>query len=125
MLLCNGHATTTGGIKDYNAAVNNLLDIDPQDGAAADDEGMRDFEEPETPPEHQDEIDILSEGAMERENMMDQIRMVEVADMENYKLYNLQIDNNRDLNINDSDELEDVSSDDEQEIPDKEDDGGD
>ena len=31
-----------------------------------------------TPPEQQDEIDILSEGAMEREIMMDQIQMVEI-----------------------------------------------
>lgn len=43
-----------------------------------DDEGMDDFVEPATPPEYQDEIDILSEGQMEREIMMEQIRMVEI-----------------------------------------------
>jgi len=106
--------------KDYPAS----QFVDNDDTEAADDEGMRDFEEPEMPPEHQDEIDILSEGAMEREIMMDQIRLVEVDRMENFKQYNLRIDNTRNLNINDSDELEDVSSDDDnQEIPDKEDDG--
>ena len=106
--------------KDYPGS--QLLDNDNTE--AADDEGMRDFEEPATPPEHQDEIDILSEGAMEREIMMDQIRLVEVDRMENFKQYNLRIDNTRNLNINDSDELSDVSSDDDvQEIPDKEDDG--
>mmetsp|Transcript_5832 Transcript_5832/g.7879 ORF Transcript_5832/g.7879 Transcript_5832/m.7879 type:complete len:231 (+) Transcript_5832:2789-3481(+) len=36
-----------------------------------DDDGLRDFEEPKTPPEYQDEIDILSEGQMEREIMME------------------------------------------------------
>ena len=74
-----------------------------------------------TPPEQQDEIDILSEGAMEREIMMDQIHMVEVNKMENYKNYTLQIDNTVNLKINDSDELEEVSSEDSNMDLDKED----
>ena len=47
--------------------------------------------------------------------MMDQIRMVDVDQMPNYQSYNLQIDDNKKLDINDSDELEDVSSEDSQE----------
>lgn len=74
-----------------------------------------------TPPEQQDEIDILSEGAMEREIMMDQIHMVEVNKMENYKNYTLQIDNTVNLKINDSDELDSVSSEDSDVDLDKED----
>lgn len=49
---------------------------------------------------------------MEREIMMDNIKMAEVDKMENYKNYVLRIDNTQQLNINDSDELEDVSSED-------------
>ena len=74
-----------------------------------------------TPPEQQDEIDILSEGAMEREIMMDQIQMVEINQMENYKNYTLQVDNTVDLKINDSDELDSVSSEDSDVDLDKED----
>ena len=62
----------------------------------------------------------MSEGAMEREIMMDNIKMAEVDKMENYKNYVLRIDNTQKLNINDSDELEDVSSEDD-EAGDKED----
>ena len=57
---------------------------------------------------------------MEREIMMDNIKMAEVDKMENYKNYVLRIDNTQKLNINDSDELEDVSSEDD-EAGDKED----
>lgn len=57
---------------------------------------------------------------MEREIMMDNIKMAEVDKMENYKNYVLRIDNTHKLNINDSDELEEVSSEDD-EAGDKED----
>lgn len=77
-----------------------------------DDDGLNDFIEPEQPPEFQDEIDILSEGQMERDVMMEQIRMVEVDSMPMYKDFNLRIDDTQKLDINDSDELEDVSSED-------------
>ena len=82
---------------------------------------MLDEQDTPTPPEQQDEIDILSEGAMEREIMMDQIHMVEVNKMENYKNYTLQIDNTVNLKINDSDELDSVSSEDSDVDLDKED----
>ena len=78
-------------------------------------------EEIDTPPEQLDEIDIQSEGAMEREEMMNQIKMVEVNNMENYKGYTLQIDNTMPLKINDSDELDSVSSEDSDLDLDKED----
>ena len=58
---------------------------------------------------------------MEREIMMDQIHMVEVNKMENYKNYTLQIDNTVNLKINDSDELDSVSSEDSDVDLDKED----
>lgn len=60
----------------------------------------------------EDEIDILSEGAMEREIMMDQIRMGDIRYMEHFNKYNLHVRNARKLNINDSNSLSDVSSDD-------------
>ena len=47
--------------------------------------------------------------------------MVEVNKMENYKNYTLQIDNTVNLKINDSDELEEVSSEDSNMDLDKED----
>lgn len=59
---------------------------------------------------------------MEREIMMDQIHMVEVNKMENYKNYTLQIDNTVNLKINDSDELDSVSSEDSDVDLEKEDD---
>ena len=37
--------------------------------------------------------------------MMEQIRMVEVDEMVNYKNYNLVVDKSRQLDINDSDEV--------------------
>ena len=106
--------------QQYGAGYSNnqALDEDDLDG---DDEGMPDELDTPTPPEQQDEIDILSEGAMEREIMMDQIHMVEVNKMENYKNYTLQIDNTVNLKINDSDELDSVSSEDSDVDLDKED----
>lgn len=86
------------------------LDGENDDGMR-DNEGMRDYAETPTPPEYKDEIDQMSDGAMEREIMMDQIRMVEVDKMDEYKKYTLKLDNNTSLKINDSDELESVSSD--------------
>lgn len=92
---------------ERNNQLNQLIEDD------LDDEGMDDFVEPATPPEYQDEIDIMSEGQMEREIMMDQIRMVEIDAMPHYaKEYNLQIDKERKLDINDSKSLSDVSSED-------------
>ena len=111
-------AANSGSLtSNRNAEVNQLLDLDDLDG---DNEGMQDYQE--TPPEFEDEIDIDSEGAMDREIMMDQIRMVEVDDMDQYKKYTLPLDKTTNLKINDSDELNEVSSDDSGEIPDKEDD---
>lgn len=63
-----------------------------------------------------DEIDIVSEGQMEREIMMDQIRMVEIDEMPNYKNFNLKLDKEGDLKINDSDELSHVSSEDSEDV---------
>jgi len=86
-------------------------DLDGENDGMRDNEGMRDYAETPTPPEYKDEIDQMSDGAMEREIMMDQIRMVEVDKMDEYKKYTLKLDNNTSLKINDSDELESVSSD--------------
>lgn len=61
----------------------------------------------------------MSEGEDKREVMMDQIRMVEVNEMQEYKKFQLPVDSKTNLKINDSDELEDVSSEDSGE-PDKE-----
>ena len=91
-----------------NLNVDQLYGMDDLDG---DNEGIRDYAETPTPPEYKDEIDKLSEGALEREIMMDQIRMVEVDKMEEYKKYTLKLDNNTSLKINDSDELDSVTSD--------------
>ena len=90
--------------------------MDDLDG---DNEGIFGYQEGPTPPEYKDEIDKLSEGAVEREIMMDQLRMGEVDKMEEYKKYTLKLDNQTNLKINDSDELESVSSEDSGE-PDKE-----
>ena len=106
--------------QQYGAAYSNNQPID-EDDLDGDDEGMPDELDTPTPPEQQDEIDILSEGAMEREIMMDQIQMVEINQMENYKNYTLQVDNTVDLKINDSDELDSVSSEDSDVDLDKED----
>ena len=67
-----------------------------------------------------DEIDILSEGAMEREIMMEHIRMANLDQMQEYKKFNLQSDNMGVLNINDSNELEEISSDSGEDQPDEE-----
>lgn len=93
---------------DYDQRMDELDGMDDLDG---DNEGMRDYAETPTPPEYKDEIDRMSDGAVEREIMMDQIRMVEVDKMDEYKKYTLKLDNNTSLKINDSDELESVSSD--------------
>ena len=58
---------------------------------------------------------------MEREIMMDQIRMGEIDKMENYKRYNLRVDNVENLNIDDNDEFNNISSDDSQDAADKDD----
>ena len=100
---------------EVNLNIDNLDGMDDLDG---DNEGIRGYAETPTPPEYKDEIDKLSEGALEREIMMDQIRMVEVDKMDEYKKYTLKLDNNTSLKINDSDELESVSSEDSGE-PDK------
>ena len=100
---------------EVNLNIDNLDGMDDLDG---DNEGIRGYAETPTPPEYKDEIDKLSEGAFEREIMMDQIRMVEVDKMDEYKKYTLKLDNNTSLKINDSDELESVSSEDSGE-PDK------
>ena len=100
---------------EVNLNIDNLDGMDDLDG---DNEGIRGYAETPTPPEYKDEIDKLSEGAVEREIMMDQIRMVEVDKMDEYKKYTLKLDNNTSLKINDSDELESVSSEDSGE-PDK------
>ena len=71
---------------------------------------------------NEDEIDIMSEGAMEREIMMDQIRMGEIGEMQQYQKYNLHVENMRDLDMQDSDELQDVSSENSDEAADKDED---
>ena len=96
----------------------NVDQLDGMDDLDGDNEGIRGYAETPTPPEYKDEIDKLSEGAVEREIMMDQIRMVEVDKMDEYKKYTLKLDNDTNLKINDSDELESVSSEDSGE-PDK------
>lgn len=96
-----------------------LDQLDGMDDLDGDNEGMRDYQETPTPPEYKDEIDAMSEGAVEREIMMDQLRMGKVDDMDEYKKYTLKLDNNTSLKINDSDELSEVSSDESGE-PDKE-----
>ena len=63
----------------------NVDQLDVMDDLDGDNEGIRDYAETPTPPEYKDEIDKLSEGALEREIMMDQIRMVEVDKMEEYR----------------------------------------
>ena len=97
------------------------IDIQVQDHG--DDEGLDGYQEPEQPPEYQDDIDgIESEGEAERQMMMSQIRMVEVDNMEVYNQYNVRIDDNQKLDINDSNELDDVSSEgSEGSVPDKKD----
>lgn len=108
-------ATKSGSLMSPGYDQNQLLDADDLDG---DNEGMDDLFQ--DPPEYQDEIDQLSEGAVEREIMMDRIQMVEVDQMEQYKKYTLKLDKTANLKINDSDELSQVSSEDSGEIPDKE-----
>jgi len=44
--------------------------------------------------------------------MMDQIKMVSIDEMPMYKDYNVRIDENNKLNISESGDLEDVSSED-------------
>jgi hypothetical protein len=74
-----------------------------EDDNENDDGGISVFDEKES--NNEDEIDIMSEGEMEREIMMDQIRMGEIGDMEEYQKYNLQVEDMRDLDMQDSDEL--------------------
>jgi hypothetical protein len=100
----------------------NLDNLDNQmvDDLDGDNMGMRDYQETPTPPEYRyDELDKLSEGNENREILMDQIRMVEVDKMGEYNKFQLPVDSNTNLKINDSDELESVSSEDSGE-PDKE-----
>lgn len=60
---------------------------------------------------------------MEREIMMDQIRMGDIDDMKHYKQYNLRVENVNDLNIDDENEhLKEISSDESDQNKDKEDD---
>ena len=105
------------GLGEPNPQIN-YANLDDADDLDQDNEGIRGYQDTPTPPEYKDEIDKLSEGAVEREIMMDQIRMVEVDKMDEYKKYTLKLDNNTNLKINDSDELESISSEDSGE-PDK------
>ena len=96
-------------VRQSKATKNNLSLLDEGIGGDVnDDEGLVELEEPA--PEYQDEIDIPSEGALEREIMMDHIKMVEIEEMENYKKYNLRMDDQSQLKLNESDEIEGVSS---------------
>lgn len=52
---------------------------------------------------------------------MDQILLGEIDEMVQYQKYNLKVADVNELNINDSNELEDVSSESEDEAPDKDD----
>lgn len=64
------------------------------EGEILDGDEMPELEEPGIAPEYMDEIDIISEGAMEREIMMDQIRMAEMHKLQKYNEINLRIDDN-------------------------------
>ena len=110
-----------GGVNSLLAPAQGVVNyegLEDADDLDQDNDGIRGYQETPTPPEYKDEIDKLSEGAVEREIMMDQIRMVEVDKMSEYKKYTLKLDNNTSLKINDSDELESISSEDSGE-PDK------
>ena len=60
----------------------------------------------------EDDIDLLSEGAMEREIMMDQIKSSDIFTLEEFNKYNLTVQNAKNLEINESNDLSEVSSDD-------------
>lgn len=77
-----------------------------------DDEGLEGFVEHDIRQNNQDELDVESEGQNDREMMMDQIKMVSIDEMPMYKDYNVRIDENNKLNISESGDLEDVSSED-------------
>ena len=66
------HATRSNFSDDGHQDLNQLIEEELDDG------GIQGYQEDENQPEYMDEIDIMSEGQMEREIMMDQIRMVEI-----------------------------------------------